>query len=446
MQFAIPQGIWKYIVHGLSVALILWTEIALKEGAENINLKTIVVLSLISTISVAVSRRWWNPAGKAVRPGRASMVLLLAAVLEVGAPVLYLFATEKHAVAPLNVVIGLFWFSVGANFLAFFILPELLNLLGRGGVSIAEHALDALYFWRPNIGHAQEPAPFESEQLLTQRLLEQFIVSIPPSRATVILDLRMRSARLSTRNNVLLLAVIAVLISSAFFITFSGQLASKDTESLDSLQTLRTMTDARETEIRQLEDEYASTTVQANEAAAKLTGKLSVDEQQSVKAAEAKANAKLPLIKDRLERTKDDAKELRELLPKAGEAAFLSKADSGTSAAKLLIAAGITRFGILALAIFLVQILVGLYKYNARIAGFYRSEADAIMLAGDDSVKGLGELMKSISPQVGFDKAESTFPEKVLDKINDAVDKIIEKSSDLAKATAGAASGKFGKE
>ena len=48
----------------------------------------------------------------------------------------------------------------------------------------------------------------------------------------------------------------------------------------------------------------------------------------------------------------------------------------------LLIASGVTRFGILVVVIFLVQILVGIYRYSLRLAAFYAARGDALIAAG----------------------------------------------------------------
>ena len=49
----------------------------------------------------------------------------------------------------------------------------------------------------------------------------------------------------------------------------------------------------------------------------------------------------------------------------------------------LLLAQGITRFGILVVVIFLVQILVGIYRYSLRLSAFYSARADAFIATLD---------------------------------------------------------------
>ena len=85
-----------------------------------------------------------------------------------------------------------------------------------------------------------------------------------------------------------------------------------------------------------------------------------------------------------------------------------SSAQSEQEALNLLIASGITRFGILFMMIFIMQVLVNLYRYTMRLSAYYLSQADAFLLAGEDS-KALMELLPALSPaQVDFGKPPTT--------------------------------------
>lgn len=82
----------------------------------------------------------------------------------------------------------------------------------------------------------------------------------------------------------------------------------------------------------------------------------------------------------------------------------------------LLIASGITRFGILFIMLFIVQILVNLYRYTMRMSAYYLSQADALLLA-EDNGDGLLKVVPVLSPQeVDFGKAPQT-PVQNLEKI-----------------------------
>jgi hypothetical protein len=66
-----------------------------------------------------------------------------------------------------------------------------------------------------------------------------------------------------------------------------------------------------------------------------------------------------------------------------------------------------TRIGLVIVVAYLVQLLVGTYRYNTRMAAYYESRADALELSGSrrDS-KVFGELVGILSPDhINFGKA-----------------------------------------
>ncbi len=72
-----------------------------------------------------------------------------------------------------------------------------------------------------------------------------------------------------------------------------------------------------------------------------------------------------------------------------------------------------TRVAVILITLFLVQILVSLYRYNTRLAGYYDARADALLLlhAEESNVKGMpfGELTAALSPDaVDFGRTAKT--------------------------------------
>ncbi len=72
-----------------------------------------------------------------------------------------------------------------------------------------------------------------------------------------------------------------------------------------------------------------------------------------------------------------------------------------------------TRVAVILITLFLVQILVSLYRYNTRLAGYYDARADALLLlhAEESNVKDMpfGELMAALSPDaVDFGRTAKT--------------------------------------
>jgi hypothetical protein len=71
-----------------------------------------------------------------------------------------------------------------------------------------------------------------------------------------------------------------------------------------------------------------------------------------------------------------------------------------------LLQTSVTRFGLLAVIGFFVSILVSLYRYNIRLAGFYVARADALRLLGPEiTVSDFALVVTALSPTVEFGKA-----------------------------------------
>ena len=84
-----------------------------------------------------------------------------------------------------------------------------------------------------------------------------------------------------------------------------------------------------------------------------------------------------------------------------------------------------TRVAVILLIVFLVQIIVNLYRYSMRLSGYYRARGDVISLMRADpgyklmriSDMNLSELVETFSPdQVAFDKS----PPSQIQSITDA--------------------------
>lgn len=76
-----------------------------------------------------------------------------------------------------------------------------------------------------------------------------------------------------------------------------------------------------------------------------------------------------------------------------------------------------TKIGVAVLLIFLVQILVTLYRYNARLASFYDARADALQIKSfnDDKMKSIISLLAA--DNLEFTKAPSPLSHKVIEKL-----------------------------
>ena len=73
------------------------------------------------------------------------------------------------------------------------------------------------------------------------------------------------------------------------------------------------------------------------------------------------------------------------------------------------------RFGVTIIILFFVQVLVNLYRYNIRLAGYYDGKADALILSKDD-LTDFEMISKNVSPdELHFGSTPNTPLEKIID-------------------------------
>jgi len=102
----------------------------------------------------------------------------------------------------------------------------------------------------------------------------------------------------------------------------------------------------------------------------------------------------------------------------------LSKSVAQQSQTTVLVSANVTRFGIVAISLYLVQILVNLYRFNALMSGFYRAIMDAIVLNGTNELP-LKDSVELMIPKVGFGKEAQTLPDSVIEKFSIALKDVL---------------------
>jgi hypothetical protein len=75
----------------------------------------------------------------------------------------------------------------------------------------------------------------------------------------------------------------------------------------------------------------------------------------------------------------------------------------------------VTRFGVLVIAIYLVQILINLYRYNTRLAAYYRATADSLLLL-DHRHERIDGLHASLWPDLDYGRSPQTVPQQLADR------------------------------
>ncbi len=257
----------------------------------------------------------------------------------------------------------------------------------------------------------------------------------PAVRFELARDLRNRAVQTRRFSMVALAGIGALLVVAVNVILFAGFIANLGVGA-SGPERIQAMLDAESAAIRQLSDQRVSVLRQQNEAAVKFIR----DQRPSTRApikdmddlkptdlelAAFRATSASKQFADRLAEIDGDIEHYKGAVKaiQNERVEYLRrdiKANFGTSQqtdnVNLLISSVITRFDILFIMIFIVQILVNLYRYTMRLSAYYLSQADALLLASDGE-DALLKLVPALSPtQVDFGKAPDT-PAQNLEKL-----------------------------
>lgn len=265
---------------------------------------------------------------------------------------------------------------------------------------------------------------------------DALLVAHSLSRLTVIDNLLDRAERLRTANWLILVLVLAVLNAAAAFVVFAGQIASKDTQSLDAALSARKSVDEQEALLLRLEEAQAEARSKIEALNVQLSTKgLQDKERTSFQNEMAKRKAELASLEARAERTSKEYARRQALLASLEENALKSQVGTDDrSATQLLIAAGVTRIGILVLTFYLVQILVSLYRYNAQLASQALTQANALLLTGD-SASEVGEMITKLRFNLTFGRPETPLSEKAIDKVTNLIKSGIDRARSGSSST-----------
>jgi hypothetical protein len=73
-----------------------------------------------------------------------------------------------------------------------------------------------------------------------------------------------------------------------------------------------------------------------------------------------------------------------------------------------LVRTSLVRFGGVGVTLFLISLLIPIYRYNVRLATFYMARGDALELFRDTKLEKFGEMVKWLTPTHAFEKEPST--------------------------------------
>jgi Tfp pilus assembly protein PilO len=239
----------------------------------------------------------------------------------------------------------------------------------------------------------------EIESILYER------AKLPPDnvavaeRLAVMLEIRERVRRLRLRTTGILATVGVALVGAAIIVVFAGSLTSIDATAVSNVDKVKS--DIAE-EQRQLTRLYQNQTQSAALEQARTAGIKSeterLERQLTLSSLPTEPTAIQAMISDGKERIV----KLNALLEPAWKKEL--ETQRGYSDWHYIAATAITRVGVVLIIIYLVQILIGLYRYNTRLATYYSAKQDVLGLwdGNPTSLKRLDEIMGS--PKFDFGK------------------------------------------
>ena len=251
--------------------------------------------------------------------------------------------------------------------------------------------------------------------------------------------IRLRAHSMMHRATGILYVIIAVLIVTALFIVFAGKIAEIGINRFDPLAELNAERTDLQERVSWLRDEQVSVELQAvvltrqladiKSKVARLpidhddfTGFLlqSMDEQtanlqgglKSVEVRKSQVPLEIGLIENRLVSLDNAIDRARSDVLSAMIGKVTDRNKGGLESitdTELLVAASLTRVGVLVVAIYLVQILVQLYRYNTRLAENYFAHADALLLRKHLGAEDHKALQDALHPDVPYGKEPKPF-------------------------------------
>src|SRR5215471_5600363 len=221
----------------------------------------------------------------------------------------------------------------------------------------------------------------EVESILSQRAKLTPDNVMIAERLTVMLEIRERVRRLRLRTTGILTTMGLALVGAAIIVVFAGSLTSIDATAVSNVDKVKS--DLSE-EQRQLSRLYQmqSALLQLQDAKATAGKESEVARLERQIFGGASSSGSLPTELPAVQQMIDQGKERIDKLNKLLETAWTKELDTqhGYSDWKYITATAITRVGVVLIIIYLVQILMGLYRYNMRLATYYNAKRDVLTL------------------------------------------------------------------
>lgn len=285
-------------------------------------------------------------------------------------------------------------------------------------------------------------------ELLGDEKFQDFIQHSDASIGAVISHLHGRAKEMTNRATVVLILIVCILLVAGAFIVFAGKIAEIGAARIDPFGNIGSQREQIEANIQAVLDriheqlEQEEKKVQNRDDGAE-DGEKSNAQGQGVIPPEAEnleQSSQVALWTSELNHLRERQRRLDEdysAMQNTWTSAVLARGGGlleSISDPKLLLAEGLTRLGVLVVSIYLVQILISLYRYNSRIASYYLACADALVLAGKDQVE-ISGLMRFLYPGLDFGRTPRTLWETVSEAWSRGSDKKEDKSNGDSKDT-----------
>jgi len=85
-----------------------------------------------------------------------------------------------------------------------------------------------------------------------------------------------------------------------------------------------------------------------------------------------------------------------------------------------LVRTSLIRFGGAAMVLFLISLLMPIYRYNVRLGTFYQARADTLLLSRDINVQNFPEMTRLMTPAYAFEKEPTTPVESLASFVKEA--------------------------
>ena len=249
--------------------------------------------------------------------------------------------------------------------------------------------------------------------------------NVSPKAAALVAELHRRANSLMDRAVDVLMIIVVILIFTALFIIFAAKVAKLGIVPVDHLSNTVEEREELIDEQAHLTDQLLDLAYDLSRSARSVNNGVNTSNQQNdYKVTIAVIENRIDFLNESVENLDDAILEFRKDLL-ADQSNFGIGEATENIFTKLTVTTGITRFGVSIIAVYLVQILLNLYRYNTQTAAHYRALADFLILVDPSDYGKIKSLLGTLLPDTGFKKTPKIVPKKITDAITAGLDRFV---------------------